>query len=98
MRGGGLRTTEPRTGSLPSGGEIARQYGRHEQWGRLVKRAGLAGELSGHNPLPSRSKHREPAVEMQLSASKRSAGPRETSVPKRRPGKYLVVFPIKEQL
>jgi hypothetical protein len=32
-------------GSLPSGGEIARQYGRHERWGRLVKRAGLAGEL-----------------------------------------------------
>jgi Protein of unknown function (DUF2637) len=33
-------------GSLPSGGEIARQYGRHERWGRLVKRSGLAGELS----------------------------------------------------
>jgi len=32
-------------GSLPSGGEIARQYGRHERWGRLVKRSGLAGEL-----------------------------------------------------
>jgi Protein of unknown function (DUF2637) len=33
-------------GSLPSGGQIARQYGRHERWGRLVKRSGLAGELS----------------------------------------------------
>jgi hypothetical protein len=33
-------------GSLPSGGEIARQFGRHERWGRLVKRSGLAGELS----------------------------------------------------
>jgi hypothetical protein len=33
-------------GSLPSGGEIARQYGRQERWGRLVKRSGLAGELS----------------------------------------------------
>jgi Protein of unknown function (DUF2637) len=32
-------------GSLPSGKDIARQYGRHERWGRLVKRAGLAGEL-----------------------------------------------------
>jgi hypothetical protein len=32
-------------GSLLSGGEIARQYGRHERWGRLVKRAGLAGVL-----------------------------------------------------
>jgi Protein of unknown function (DUF2637) len=32
-------------GSLPSGREIADQYGRHERWGRLVKRAGTAGEL-----------------------------------------------------
>jgi hypothetical protein len=32
-------------GSLPSGREIARQYGRHERWGRLVKRSGAAGEL-----------------------------------------------------
>ena len=29
-------------GSLPSGREIARQYGRHERWGRLVKRSGCA--------------------------------------------------------
>ncbi len=33
-------------GSLPPGREIALQYGRHERWGRLVKRSGLAGELS----------------------------------------------------
>jgi hypothetical protein len=33
-------------GSLPSGRPIGNQYGRHERWGRLVKRAGLAGELS----------------------------------------------------
>jgi hypothetical protein len=32
-------------GSLPSGKDIARQYGRHERWGRLVKRSGLAGVL-----------------------------------------------------
>jgi hypothetical protein len=32
-------------GSLPSGRDIASQYGRHERWGPLVKRAGLAGEL-----------------------------------------------------
>jgi hypothetical protein len=32
-------------GSLPSGRDIGRQYGRHERWGRLVKRSGLAGEL-----------------------------------------------------
>jgi hypothetical protein len=32
-------------GSPPSGGEIGRQHGRHERWGRLVKRSGLAGEL-----------------------------------------------------
>jgi hypothetical protein len=33
-------------GSLPSGREIARQYGRHERWGRLVKRSGASGELT----------------------------------------------------
>jgi hypothetical protein len=33
-------------GSLPSGREIGRQYGRHERWGRLVKRSGAAGELT----------------------------------------------------
>jgi Protein of unknown function (DUF2637) len=32
-------------GSLPSGREIAGQYGRHERWGRLVKAAGAASEL-----------------------------------------------------
>lgn len=30
-------------GSLPSGKEIASQFGRHERWGRLVKRAGVTG-------------------------------------------------------
>jgi hypothetical protein len=33
-------------GSLPSGREIAEQYGRRERWGRLVKRSGVAGELA----------------------------------------------------
>jgi len=32
-------------GSLPSGRDIGGQHGRHERWGRLVKRSGLAGEL-----------------------------------------------------
>jgi ABC-type phosphate transport system auxiliary subunit len=32
-------------GSLPSGKTIADRYDRHERWGRLVKRAGTAGEL-----------------------------------------------------
>lgn len=32
-------------GLLPSGKEIARHYGRHERWGRLVKHAGAAGEF-----------------------------------------------------
>jgi|SRR5579875_595182 len=32
-------------GSLPSGRAIAVEYGRHERWGRLVKRAGVAGEF-----------------------------------------------------
>jgi hypothetical protein len=33
-------------GSLPSGREIARQFGRHERWGRLVKRTGITGGFS----------------------------------------------------
>jgi Protein of unknown function (DUF2637) len=33
-------------GSLPTGRAIAKQYGRHERWGRLVKSSGLAGELN----------------------------------------------------
>jgi Protein of unknown function (DUF2637) len=43
-------------GSLPSGLEIARQHGRHERWGRLVKRAGAAGEFATEPQLaPDRS-------------------------------------------
>jgi Protein of unknown function (DUF2637) len=33
-------------GSLPSGREIACEYGRHERWGRMVKRSGCAGEFA----------------------------------------------------
>jgi hypothetical protein len=33
-------------GSIPSGKRIASQFGRHERWGRLVKRAGMAGQFS----------------------------------------------------
>ena len=33
-------------GSLPSGREIARQYGRHERRGRMVKRSGCASEFA----------------------------------------------------
>jgi hypothetical protein len=33
-------------GTLPSGRQIARQFGRHERWGRLVKRSGCAGEFA----------------------------------------------------
>lgn len=39
-------------GSLPSGREIARQYGRHERWGRLVKRSGTAGQLGSESSEP----------------------------------------------
>jgi hypothetical protein len=35
-------------GSLPSGKAIAAEFDRHERWGRLVKREGLAGEFTGH--------------------------------------------------
>jgi hypothetical protein len=34
-------------GSLPTGRAIAREYGRHERWGRLVKRSGVSGEFVG---------------------------------------------------
>jgi hypothetical protein len=33
-------------GSFPSGKAIARQYGRQERWGRLVKQAGLEGAFA----------------------------------------------------
>jgi hypothetical protein len=36
-----------RHGALPAGSEIARQHGRCERWGRLVKNAGLAGQFGG---------------------------------------------------
>ena len=32
-------------GSLPSGRDTGRQHDRHERWGRLVKRSGMAGQL-----------------------------------------------------
>jgi hypothetical protein len=38
-------------GSLPSGREIARQCGRRERWGRLVKRSGTAGDFA-HSSEP----------------------------------------------
>ena len=38
-------------GSLPAGSEIARQHGRRERWGRLVKRAGLAREFANPGGL-----------------------------------------------
>jgi hypothetical protein len=36
-------------GTFPSGRQIAQQYGRHERWGRLVKRSGLAGALDAEH-------------------------------------------------
>jgi hypothetical protein len=36
-------------GALPSGRDTGRRYGRHERWGRLVKRSGLAGELDTYS-------------------------------------------------
>lgn len=51
-------------GSLPSGREIARQYGRHEPWGRLVKRSGCAGEFVAGSELALR---RAPAATDRLT-------------------------------
>ena len=42
-----------RDGSLPSGRQIADQYGRHERCGRLVKRAGAVGEFSSQPGEPA---------------------------------------------
>lgn len=36
-------------GALPSGKVIAGHFGRHERWGRLIKRAGLAGQFSDNH-------------------------------------------------
>jgi len=33
-------------GSLPSGRAIAARFGRHERWGRMVKRSGVAGQFA----------------------------------------------------
>jgi hypothetical protein len=46
-------------GSLLSGKEIGRQYGRHERWGRLVKCAGTAGEFSVGNAPDDRCGDKE---------------------------------------
>jgi len=48
-------------GSLPSGREIARRYGRHERWGRLVKRAGVAGQLAAEPSLRLRLVEQQPS-------------------------------------
>ena len=44
-RGSGRWPTGPVTARCPAGVR-SRQYGRHERWGRLVKRSGTAGELA----------------------------------------------------
>jgi len=52
-------------GSLPSGREIARQYGRHERWGRLVKRSGAAGDLTiGGEGSRTVARHRDGAEDV----------------------------------
>jgi hypothetical protein len=54
---------QAKNGSLPSGRDIGSQYGRHERWGRLVKRSGFAGELG-----------REPEISTLASSTQLSAG------------------------
>ena len=48
-------------GTLPAGTEIAHQYGRRERWGRLVKSAGLAGELPDITPEEAAGGGRTPS-------------------------------------
>jgi hypothetical protein len=52
-------------GSLPSGREIAEQFGRHERWGRLVKRSGCAGEFP---PDGNPGEPKEPARSAAIAA------------------------------
>ncbi len=42
-------------GSLPSGKQIAIEFGRQERWGRLVKRAGMQGQFSADNTPDDRN-------------------------------------------
>ena len=42
-------------GSLPSGRDIARHYGHHERWARLIKRAGTEGQFSVESTGPWRA-------------------------------------------
>jgi len=44
------RANRASDGSLPSGKAIARQYGRQERWGRLVKQAGLVSVACTSRP------------------------------------------------
>jgi hypothetical protein len=54
-----------RDGGFPSGREIAEQFGRHERWGRLVKRSGCAGEFpADSNP----GEPKEPAPSAAVTA------------------------------
>jgi hypothetical protein len=74
------RTAE---GSLPSGKVIADRYGRHERWGRLVKRVGLAGDFIGDTRYDSHlsANHVEPAQERRVGDARSDApeaGPRSS--------------------
>jgi Protein of unknown function (DUF2637) len=39
------QSNRAKDGSLPSGRDIGTRFERHERWGRMVKRSGMAGEL-----------------------------------------------------
>jgi len=54
-----------RDGGFPSGRQIAEQFGRHERWGRLVKRSGCAGEFP---PGSNSGESKEPASSAAVAA------------------------------
>jgi hypothetical protein len=58
-------------GSLPSGRDIGCEHGRHERWGRLVKRSGMAGEL-GPQTLSLASHVTQPAPHTSSAATRSS--------------------------
>jgi len=47
-------------GTLPSGSAIAAAHGRHERWGRLVKKAGQAGALGSRGGPQTGTPHGDP--------------------------------------
>jgi hypothetical protein len=62
------QTNRSSDGLLPSGRQIAEQFGRHERWGRLVKRSGCAGEFPPDSNSGGPGEPKEPAQSAVVAA------------------------------